>query len=296
MSIGFDRSRDRRKRELTNIKNIKCKIHLRIYYLRDVFGFAEHQEVATCGLDYTITMKKNTDSAVINEDNAVNNAKIKIISLGWYVAQYTPSLEEYNKLMNQISKKLPTNLHYLERSVFMKKIITQIFWTFELGTLEGINVPLWVFVGFQQMDRQNDQNINNDTFYRMPVTTDQCISGTEKYTDSGILLNCNDDDYCQGYGQIKEVFRTLIKDDTLQPYISEDDFRSSIVGNDGNEIGYNIHAFDIRYQKNFESGQSVKVEFNFIGFIPAGIYGYALVLTNRLLSISSDGQRVFDLT
>ena len=38
LSIGFDRSRDRRKRELTNNKNIKGKYHLRIF-LRDIFGF-----------------------------------------------------------------------------------------------------------------------------------------------------------------------------------------------------------------------------------------------------------------
>ena len=71
---------------------------------------------------------------------------------------------------------------------------------------------------------------------------------------------------------------------------------SSNVGDDGNEIGYNIHSFDIRYQKNFESGQSVKVEFKLDGLVPARTYGYALVLTKRFVSISSDGQRIFDLT
>ena len=39
--IGFDRSRDRRKSELSNNKSIKGKYHIRIY-LKDVFGFAEH--------------------------------------------------------------------------------------------------------------------------------------------------------------------------------------------------------------------------------------------------------------
>ena len=58
----------------------------------------------------------------------------------------------------------------------------------------------------------------------------------------------------------------------------------------------NIHAFDIRYQKYFDSGQSVEVEFVFDGVITARIYGYALVLTNRSVSINSDGQRVYDLT
>ena len=238
-------------------------------------------------------MTRNTDNAVLNKATANNNAKVKINSLEWYVPYYSPNLEEYNKLMNQIKKNSPTLLHYPERSVFMKEVKTQNLWTFELGTLEGINVPIWIFVAFQQNDRQNDQNLYNDTFYRPLVTSAQCIIGTEKYPDSGILLNYNDDTYSQGYGQVKEAFKALTKDNLLQQYISEHDFRSS---NDDNDIGYDIYAFDIRYQKDFESSQPIKVESKFDGVVPAGIYGYAFVLTNRLISISSDGQRMFDLS
>ena len=43
LSIGFDRNRGRRKNELSNNKNIKGKYHIKIY-LKDIFGFAEHQE------------------------------------------------------------------------------------------------------------------------------------------------------------------------------------------------------------------------------------------------------------
>ena len=77
----------------------------------------------------------------MKKDNAVNNAKIKNIALEWYIPHYTPSLDEYTKLMTQIKTKTPTNLHYPERSVFMKEVNSQNFWTFELGTQEGINVP-----------------------------------------------------------------------------------------------------------------------------------------------------------
>ena len=260
--------------------------------MRDIFGFAEHQDTATYGLGYRSTLTRNTDNAVLNEANATNNGKSKINSLEWYVTLYTPGLYEYNNLLTQIRQKTPTNLHYPERSVFMKEDITWNFWTFELGTQIGINIPIWVFVIFQQGDRQNDQNLNNDTFVRLPVISARVVIGTEMHPDTGILLNYNDDDYSQGYGQIKEAFKALTKDDVLQPYISEDDFRSS---NDGDNIGYNTHAFDIRYQKKFEGGQSVKVEFKFDNVVPAGKYGYALVLTNRLVSISWDGQRMFDL-
>ena len=221
----------------------------------------------------------------MKKENAINNAKIKINAIEKYVRQYTVNLEEFNKLMSKIVKKTPTDLQYPERYVFMKKVKTQTFWTFELG-IQNINVPIWIFVVFQQSDRQQDQNLNKDNFYRMPVTSAQVVIGTEKRPDSGLLINYKDDEYNQGYGQPKEAFKSLTKENILQAYLSEDDFRSS---NDGDKIGYNIHSSDIRYQNFLESGQSVKI-------VPAGIYGYALILTNRLVSICSDGQRMFDLT
>ena len=145
-------------------------------------------------------------------------------------------------LSKQIINKTPTKIQYPERSVSMKEVNTQNFWTFKLGTQEGINIPTFIFVAFQQNDRQHDQNLNNDTFIRLPVISAQLVIGTERYPDSAILLNYEEDDYSQGYGQIKEAFRALRKDDILKLYISEDDFRSS---NEGNNIGYIIYVFDI---------------------------------------------------
>ena len=292
LAIGFDRDRTKRRNELTNNKNIKGKYHIRIY-LKDVFGFAEYQEKGTYGLGYKLTLTRNTDNAVLNKANAINNGKIRINALEWYVPHYTPSVQQQSILSKQILNKTPTQIQYPERSVFMKEVNTQNVWTFELGTQEGVNITTWIFVAFQQNDRQHDQNLNNDTFVRLPVISAQVVIGTERYPDAAIILNYDDDNYSQAYGLIKETFRALTKDDILQPYISENDFRSS---NNNNDIGYNIYAFDIRYQKNFENAQPVKVEFKFSENIDAGIYGYALVLTNRLISITSDGQRMFDLS
>ena len=60
LSISFDRSRDKRKRELLNNKTQKGKFHLR-FYLKDVFGFAEYQETGTFGLSYRLTLTRNSD-------------------------------------------------------------------------------------------------------------------------------------------------------------------------------------------------------------------------------------------
>ena len=45
-----------------------------------------------------------------------------------------------------------------------------------------------------------------------------------------MLLNYDDDEYSQGYGQHKEASRALAKDDMLNPSITDHDFRSSNEG------------------------------------------------------------------
>ena len=86
-------------------------------------------------------MTRNTDNAVSKNANATNNGKIKIIAIEWYVPHYTPSMQQESISSKQILNRTPTELHYPERSVFLKEVNTQNFWTFELGTQESINNP-----------------------------------------------------------------------------------------------------------------------------------------------------------
>ena len=292
LSIGSDRSSARRREKITNNKNVGGKFHLRFMH-RDVFGFAEHQEKATYGLGYKLTLTRSKDEAVIDKAAGIDDARIKIDHIHWYVPHYTPSMSQQTIMSNQIFNKTFTELRYVERSVFVKEVNNQNLWNFELGSQENMNVPIWMIIDFQQQDRQDSQNLNNDTFCKLPVVSTQCVIGTESYLDAGILLNYADDDYSQGYHQIKQALIVLTKDDILQPYISEQDFRTS---NDrAADVGYNLYVFDIRYQKNYTASQPIKVEFIFDGLVPNNVNGYALVLTNELVSLSSVGQRNFDL-
>ena len=120
LSIGFDNSRNRRKDELALIKNIKGKYHVKIM-LKDIFGYAEHQEKATYGLGYKLTLTRNKDDAVIDKANAIADARIKIDYIHWYVPHYTPSIQQQSTLSKQILSTTPLDLKYVERSVFIKK-------------------------------------------------------------------------------------------------------------------------------------------------------------------------------
>ena len=179
LSIGFDRSRNRRKDELALNENVKGKYHLKIM-LRDVFGSAEHHEKATYGLDYKLTLTRSKDEAVIDKAGGIADARIKIDHIHCYVPHYTPSPQQQSILCKKILNKTPTELGYVERSLFMKEVNNQNLWNFELGSQDSMNVPIWIIIGFQQQDRQDSQKLNNDTFCRLPIVSAQCIIGTEK--------------------------------------------------------------------------------------------------------------------
>ena len=124
----------------------------------------------------------------------------------------------------------------------------------------------------------------------MHIVSAHCVIETEKYPDEGIFLSYDDDEYFQGFSK---KFRALTKDNMLQAYINDDNFRTSNVRDD--DVGYKLYVFAIRYRKTFTSSQPIKVEFKIDGVVPNDSNGYALVLTKRILSTSSDGQRMFDL-
>ena len=115
----------------------------------------------------------------MNKENATNIGKIKTNAIEWYVPHYTPCISNQAILSKQNLSKTLIEIPYVQSFVFMKDVITQNLWNFELDTQEGVIVSVWIIVGFQQRVRQNSQNLNNDTFCRPPVTSVQCIIGTE---------------------------------------------------------------------------------------------------------------------
>ena len=147
-----------------------------------------------------------------------------------------------------------------------------------------------------QRDQFNQQHQINDTFYRPSVVNAQCNIVIENVPDAGIDCNYAIDLYSQAYGEIVSCFRYLAKDYILEPYITQKNFISSNDYPDGNP-GYNLYVFDLRQLQDYSSAQPIKLRFDFRPAVPASkiLIGYALVLLNKKIPTSGDGQRQFDL-
>ena len=60
----------------------------------------------------------------MNKYNAANIGKIRINSIEWYVSHHTASVSQQAILSKHLLCKSPTELQYVERNVFMKKVNT----------------------------------------------------------------------------------------------------------------------------------------------------------------------------
>ena len=302
LSNSFRRSIEARERELTNIKRTKGNYYVRIY-LKGVFGFSEHQDNCTYGLGYTLTLQRNSDNHVlshpaqaIDADYLVLARRIYINDISLYIPHYTPNISNQKLMLGHIVSRSATELSYIKSASYMKDVTTENNWIFELGVGNGIDIPIYVIVGFMQRDHFNQQHQSKDTFYRPSVVNSECIIGSGKYPDAGINCNYPIDKYSQAYGEIVSCFRHLAEDNILQPYITQKEFITSNNYPDGNP-GYNLYVFDIRHHQDYSSAEPIKVTFDFRPAVPAAtnLIGYALLLTNNLVSVSSDGHRQFDL-
>ena len=93
--------------------------------LKIVFEFSEHQEKATYGLGYALTLTRNSDNSVLNKADVTNKVENRSNCIEWYVPRYTPCREQQKILSKQIVNRTPKMPLHTERSTFMKEVKTR---------------------------------------------------------------------------------------------------------------------------------------------------------------------------
>ena len=141
---------DETKRDrLINDTPEKGTVFTRIY-LKDVFGYIAHLDKVNYGLGYTLTMKRaDIGQSIYNTiagDAAASNAKIEIKDIAWYVRHDTPSFDNISLVNEHILAKKNTECSYVARTVSSKQVNSNNKWKMEIGSLSGIDIPIYVIV------------------------------------------------------------------------------------------------------------------------------------------------------
>ena len=275
-----------KRNRLLNDTPEKGTIFVRVY-LKDVFGFIAHLDKINYGLGYTLTMKRaNSGNSIYR--TVGDAAKIDIKDIVWYVRHDTPSFDNIALVNEHILAKKNTDYSYVSRMISSKPVNSNNNWRMEIGTESGTDVPIYVIVGFQSAARAGpNQEQNNAIFDRLDVIEASCNVGTVRYPDHEYQVDFDRNKYNEPYNEIRRFYKDYIKGEG-SPYITFKDFKEL----------YNLWVFDLRAQKDNPSAQPISINFKFRAGYDAVANNYqatALVLTQKIISVSSDGARQFDL-
>ena len=123
-------------------------------------------------------------------------------------------------------------------------------------------------------------------FDRLPISIAVCKIGSEK---DPVKCGYDIDNYREAYQEIENFYRLHTETNLLRSFIDSHKFRTFDI----------FYVFDLSKQKDHIDSQpirSIRLEFKFSAAVGVLDYiAYTLVLTPKLISISSDGQRLFEL-
>ena len=178
-----------------------------------------------------------------------------------------------------LNKKNNVDFSYYERKTFYKNVPNATNFLFDLGMESGMERPQYIIVGFEN-NNVNEQTHDASTFDKN-VTESYCKIGSEFYPEDGMNINYVTNNYNEIVSFNKD-YNGLPHN--IKPYINHRTFKSS----------YRIYVFDTRYQREHIGPQPIQLKFKFSAAV-AGVICHTLVLTRKVISVNSDGNKMVDI-
>ena len=100
--------------------------------MKDVFGFAEHQDNCTYEWGSKLTLQRISDNHALShpagDKDAANFAlagRVIIDDISLYVPHYSPNVSDRNLMLRHIVSRAATKFSHIKRSFYMKDVTTE---------------------------------------------------------------------------------------------------------------------------------------------------------------------------
>ena len=257
--------------------------------MRDLFGFVNDLEKFIYCLGFKLILKRNNNDRVlfrVNADaDAVGNvANIDIRGISWCVPGIDPSNDNRIIVQKGLSKKNNVLFSYYERKTFYRNVPKATNFLFDLGLESGMERPQYLIVAFEK-NNVYEQTHDASTFDIMNVTECYCKIGSEFYPEDRVNINCGTNNYSEAFKEIVSFNKDYNGlPHNIKPYINHRTFKSN----------HRIYVFDTRYQSDHIGPQPIQLNFKFSAVV-ADVICHALVLTRKVISVNSDGNKMVDI-
>ena len=287
---GFVRNQGNRDSQLKGDHIAAQRGHMYMMIkMRDLFGFVNDLEKIIYGLGFKLILKRNNNDRALYRVNAnpgavANDGNIESRDISWCAPSIDPSYDNRIILQKGLSKMNNVDFSYYERKTFYKNVPNATHFLFDLGIESGMERPQYIIVGFEN-NNVNEQTHDASTFDEMNVTECYCKIGSEFYPEDRIIINYGTTNYNEAFKEIVSFNKDYNGlPHNIKPYINHRTFKSN----------YRIYVFDTRYQRDHIGPQPLQLNFKFSAAV-ADVECHALVLTRKIISVNSDGNKTVDI-
>jgi hypothetical protein len=252
--------------------------------LKHLFGFCDDYNKVVYGIKQSLLLSRQADADAIFRDAAVPNGQIILSKLAWMMPHVMPSLEYKSLLMKQIESKIKVPVAFRAIQCDNLAVPRATTFSWRLSVKSGTEKPRWILVAFQT-GRAGNQAQNPAIFDHVQVRNMYAMLNSDRYPLVDMNLN---------FTQLK----------TSRAYKALRDFKEEYYGIDARESSnqvtpidfvdfFPIFVIDVRRQSERlkTSVQDIQIKVEFDANVPANTTAYAVLISDRLLNLESDGSK-----
>ena len=253
--------------------------------LKHIFGFCEDYYRIVYGLKHTLSMVRKSDSDAIFRGDDADAGKVTLDKISWYMPQVLPADAERFPLYKSIESKVSIPVAYRTRQCDTITVAQSNLFSWRLGVKNASEKPKWDVIGFQT-EKSGRQTTNPAVFDHVNLKNMYVMLNLTRYPAVDYNLSFANQQFSRAYGDAS-VFGVK--------YFGMDELitRSNISPVDYKTL-YPLFVFDLTKQSEKLKTPVVDLQIRafFDAAVPAGTQAYDVVISDKLLTFQSDGNKM----
>ena len=252
--------------------------------LSALFGFCRDVRKAMFGVKWQLfAQRRATDDEVIHRKQAVEPGKVTLSKFSLWMPTVTLSTEAAVQAQEWMMAKNSLTAYWQAGQIDSLSQQTTSSLTWKINSVSGTERPRHVFIAFQKSSRRDTQEECRLVFDNLDLREISLTHGTQRYPLSSLDLNYAEGRYSRAYGWLLD-FKGRDQDVDTGLQVSAREFASL----------YPIYHFNLEHQPEGlnDSVKELTVRVTLGQTVPDGYTVYAFIMSDRVMSLHSDGQKL----
>ncbi|XP_060066426.1 uncharacterized protein LOC132546722 [Ylistrum balloti] len=253
--------------------------------LKHIFGFCEDYDKIVYGMKQTLTLVRKTDNDAIFRNANVDDGKITLEKVSWFMPHVLPADAENFQLYKTLDSNALLPVIYRIRQCDSISVTQSTSFTWRLSVKSAPERPRYIIVGFQT-DKDGDQEQNPSIFDNVNVRNIFVMLNSARYPAVDYNLSFPKQQFSRAYGDAAAFRSKFYNMDELvsNPNITPADYKTL----------FPLFVFDVSKQserlKTAVTDIQIKMQFN--ANVPAGTEAFAVVISDKMINFKTDGKKV----